>query len=151
MSSFTSCYFEQLSYRNRSLGSPSTSVSLPACHKGPRTVRYFGVIHEGTRDEVLKTFVLNREATKSHLDKDSSASLMHKNSNNLGSRITDHFNQEFPGVAGVEVWLRTHKGQLTLSSGKPPRETEKGIMGMERSMVTSTWPVLSSHRLRPHK
>ena len=101
MSSFTSCSFEQLFYRNRSLGSPSTSVSLPACHKGPRTVRYFGVIDEGTRDEVLKTFVLNREATKSHLDKDSSASLMHKNSNNLGSRITDpdRFNQEFPGVA----------------------------------------------------
>ena len=101
MSSFTSCSFEQLFYRNRSLGSLSTSVSLPACHKGPRTVRYFGVIHEGTRDEVLKTSVLNREATKSHLDKDSSASLMHKNSNNLVSRITDpdRFNQEFPGVA----------------------------------------------------
>lgn len=86
LSSFTSCSFEQLFYRNRSLGSLSTSVSLLACHKGPRTVRYFGVIHEGTRDEVLKTSVLNREATKSHLDKDSSASLMHKNSNNLGSR-----------------------------------------------------------------
>ena len=115
-------------------------------------MRYFGVIHEGTRDEVLKTSVFNSEATKPYLEKDSSASLMHKNSNNLGSRITDpdRFNQEFPGVAGVEVWLRTHKGQLTLSSRKPPRETEKGIMGMERSMVTSTWPVLSSHRQRPH-
>ena len=53
------------------------------------TVRCLGVIREGTRDEVLKTSVLYREATKSHLDKDSSVSLTNQNSNNLGSRITD--------------------------------------------------------------
>ena len=51
------------------------------------TVRCFGVIHEGTRDEPLKTSVLYREATKSPLHRDSSVSLMHQNSSDLGSLI----------------------------------------------------------------
>ena len=64
----------------------SAGVSL---NRMSLTVRCFGVIHEGTRDEPLKTSVLYREATKSPLHRDSSVSLMHQNSSDLGSRITD--------------------------------------------------------------
>ena len=47
--------------------SPGVSVNRVSL-----TVRCFGVIHEATRDEALKTSVLYREATNSSLDKDSS-------------------------------------------------------------------------------